>query len=277
MTDQSLENLILRTVERWWAGRYSERHGMVTSYDPDKYLAKVKFQPEGQESGWIPIETGHIGNGYGIAVGLVPGNGGSSFGAQKQSGGGGGASGSGGQQSGQATGDQVIVRYQENDFESGKIVQRVHSDQDKPPRVESGEMVLWTQWGQQVRFNKDGSLTFKTGVPTGTDKGDNQGQGGQSSQDSQGNPTPGGQSSTKNAKKVTVTLDSKGNITTQTDNDMINKVGHDMTSTAGHNIDATAQNTNYQLANKDKVILGERNDATPVGTLAELSEKVYAT
>ena len=91
------ENFVLGVVERWWASRYSERHALVTSFDPQRYLAKVAFQPEGQESGWLPIETGHIGNGYGIAVGLQPGD-------------------------GKTTGDQVVVRYQEGDFESGKIV-----------------------------------------------------------------------------------------------------------------------------------------------------------
>jgi hypothetical protein len=217
----TLENMIFRCIERWAAARYSERHALVTSYDPDNYLAKVKLQPDGVETDWLPIETGHIGNGYGMAVGLETGD-------------------------GKQTGDQVIVRFQENDFESGKIVQRVHSDQDKPPKVESGEMVMWTKWGQQVRFNKDGSLTLKTGVPTGTNQQQQQGGSGggggqsaqeilggqsQSSQDSSGNPTPGGQSLTKNAKKVTLTLDNKGTYTVETDTDKVDKIGRNRTST----------------------------------------------
>jgi hypothetical protein len=133
-----LENLILSTVERVLAGRRSERHALVTSYDPDKHLAKVTFMPEGQESGWLPIETGHIGDGFGIAIGLTPGD-------------------------GKKTGDQVIVRYQEGDFESGKIVQRVHSDKEKPPKVESGEMVFWHEKGAKFFFAKDGSLTIQDG------------------------------------------------------------------------------------------------------------------
>jgi len=179
--DESLENLILRTVERWWAGRYSERHGLVTSYDPNKYLAKVMFQPEHQESGWLPIETGHIGQGYGIAIGLQPGSG---QGGATQGGEQGWGGSSSGQQGNQAQGDQVIVRYQENDFESGKIVQRVHSDIDKPPGpVKSGEMVFWTKFkkdqpsppgqdaqpdggggqGQQIWFRNDGSIEITDG------------------------------------------------------------------------------------------------------------------
>jgi phage baseplate assembly protein gpV len=164
-----LENLVYRLVERWMAARYTERHGLVTSYDPKNHLAKVAFQPEGQESGWLPIETGHIGAGYGIAIGLQPGGGG-----QGQSG-----------QSGvtnQTSGDQVIVRYQEGDFESGKIVQRVHSQVDTPPQAQSGEIIMWTKFkqdsnagsdagsggqsssqGQQIYFKNDGSLMWTDG------------------------------------------------------------------------------------------------------------------
>src|SRR5258707_484899 len=111
-----LPNVMMHETERRMAGRYVERHGLVTSYDPEKYLAKVTFQPEGQESGWLPIETAHIGKGYGIAVGLQPGSGSGIKGQQQ---------GDENQNSstGQATGDQVIVRYQEGDIESGKIVQ----------------------------------------------------------------------------------------------------------------------------------------------------------
>jgi phage baseplate assembly protein gpV len=134
----TLENMFMRCIERFMAGRFTERHGLVTSYDPEKHLAKVMLKPEDQESGWLPIETGHIGAGYGIATGLTPGD-------------------------GKETGDQVIVRHQEGDFEGGKIVQRVHSNMDKPPKVEAGETVVWTKGGQQMYFNKDGSARIIDG------------------------------------------------------------------------------------------------------------------
>lgn len=173
-----LENLIYACIDRYLGGgtghvggnRFHERHGIVTSYDPERYLAKVTFMPEGQESGWLPIETGHIGNDYGVAIGLQPGD-------------------------GKKSGDQVIVRYQEGDLESGKIVQRVHSDDEKPPTVQSGEIVIWSKFkqtegksslgddttdpaagdddeeaqsgkggfGQQLYFKNDGSLTWTDG------------------------------------------------------------------------------------------------------------------
>jgi hypothetical protein len=153
--NRDLENLILRTIERWWSSRYAEKHGLVTSYDPDKHLAKVMFQPQGQESGWLPIEEMHIGDGFGVVAGLTPGD-------------------------GKTTGDQVVVRYQEGDIESGKISRRVHSVNDTPPRVESGEMIFYARFqkngggpnsaqggqggtGAFIKFGKDGSLTFTDG------------------------------------------------------------------------------------------------------------------
>lgn len=203
-----LENMIYRCIERWSASRYTERHGLVTSYDPKTYLAKVAFQPEGHESGWLPVETGHIGNGYGIAIGLQTGSG---QGNQQQNS-------QGGQQSNNQ-GDQVIVRYQEGDFESGKIVQRVHSDQDKPPQVQSGEIVIWTQFpgnqqnqgsqsqqtgNQQIWLKKDGTITITDGFGAslkfnGKNKGITIDDGG------------GG----------TITLDGKGNITAKSTNNTI--------------------------------------------------------
>lgn len=156
-TTAEFENYIFSLLDRWWAEHHAaiDRHGIVTAYDPVKYLAKAMLQPEGYETGWLPIETGHIGDNYGIAHGLQPGD-------------------------GKTTGDQVIVRFQGGDLESGKIVQRVHSEEDTPPPVQSGETVIWTKFrksggdddsaqggqggtGQQIYLKNDGSLTTTDG------------------------------------------------------------------------------------------------------------------
>lgn len=173
-----LPNVMLHATARWQASRYSERHGLVTSYDPLKYLCKVTLMPEGQETGWIPIETGHIGNGYGTAVGLTTGSG--KGGGEDSSGegsGGGSGGGSSGSSGGNDMGDQVIVRFQEGDIESGKVVQRVHSDQDTPPKTESGEMNTWTSGkkmtfsdnkGKDAIFELDGKSNYNVNCKTHT-------------------------------------------------------------------------------------------------------------
>jgi hypothetical protein len=175
MAANNLENLIVSVCERMFAYYSSERHGLVTSYDPKNYLAKVKLQPYGQETGWLPVETGHIGSTYGIAMGLQPGTGMDQADmAQSQ----GGST----QQSEDSMGDQVICRFQQQCFDAPKIVQRVHSKVDKPPApVQSGEIMVWTKFkkdqdsgpdaakdgtggtGCKIYFKNDGSLTTEDG------------------------------------------------------------------------------------------------------------------
>jgi phage baseplate assembly protein V len=124
-----LINLIHREVERALAGRHSKRYGLVTSYDATRHLAKVTLQPEGQETGWLPIRTAHVGNGWGMAVGLTEG-------------------------------DQVEVTPQEGDLETLQITGVVHSEQDVPPVAQSGEIVLKHKDGASIKFAQDGSTTL---------------------------------------------------------------------------------------------------------------------
>lgn len=164
--------------------RSTEMHGLVSSYDPKNHLAKVTFQPWGYESGWLPIHTSHIGQTYGYAVGLQTGSGMGGQDGGSGSGGSGGGSSSGGQGAGSGLqGDQVIVSYQEDDSAGGKITGRVHSTQDKPLQVQSGEMAMWTVFkqdsdagpdsaqsgqkdntGQKLFFKNDGGLYSEDGA-----------------------------------------------------------------------------------------------------------------
>lgn len=129
-------NSVLRILDRHSAGRHNKRAGLVTSWDPNKHLAKVMFQPEGHETGWIPVHTMAAGNGSGHMTGLTAGD-------------------------GKTTGDQVEVNYQEGDFETGAIVARLHSSVDMPPVVKSGEQLFATpgQIGSSIKLADDGSVT----------------------------------------------------------------------------------------------------------------------
>lgn len=227
-----LENLIYSCIDRYFrnahgGATYHERHAIVTSYDPERYLAKVMYMPEGQESGWLPIETGAIGDKYGIAFGLQPGDG-------KQS------------------GDQVIVRFQEGDLESGKIVQRVHSDSDKPPTVQSGEFVIWS------KLKKSTGKSGLSDDPTDPDGGS----GGDSDQADSGQGGSGQQLFFKNDGSATVTdgngatlfLDGKGNIfitcnnlTFKINGNLIADIAKVLTMIAGSDLGLSAGN-NAQIA-----------------------------
>jgi hypothetical protein len=194
---RSLDEIVYNLIDRYMNGgtgsigntRYHERHGLVTSFDPDKYLAKVMLWPEGQETGWLPIETAHTGNDYGIAIGLQPGD-------------------------GKTTGDQVIVRFQEGDLESGKIVQRVHSNDEKPPTVQAGEIVIWAKFKQTEGQSDLGDDTTADGAGGDNDEGPS-GKGGYGAQiyfkaDGSWTVTDG--------NGATTVHDGQGNITTTSKN-----------------------------------------------------------
>ncbi len=131
----SYNNAILRLIERTMSGRHNKRVGLCTSWDPKNHLAKVKFQPEGNETGWLPVHTMSAGDQYGHMTGLTPGD-------------------------GISTGDQVEVLYQEGNFDTGAIVARIHSDVDKPPPVESGEQLFQSPFSSSIKLANDGSITY---------------------------------------------------------------------------------------------------------------------
>lgn len=112
-------------------GVVTELDGVVTSYDGSagKHYAKVKLQPGGQETGWIHVGESHIGNGWGILSGLQ-------------------------------INDQVTVRFQGGDLESGRIVGRLHSDVDQAPACAAGELLLQHQDGRKIYFDQAGNLTI---------------------------------------------------------------------------------------------------------------------
>jgi len=126
-----IEDLIRRTVDQMLSRRAKPRVGIVTSYDPNAYAAKVQLQPEGHETGWIPIDTGHIGSGFGIAIGLTPG-------------------------------DQVSIGYHEEDPDSPKVTGRLHSDQERPPAAQSGELVIQTSTSL-LKIDQSGNITISSG------------------------------------------------------------------------------------------------------------------
>lgn len=129
-----LQNMIHQEIERALRGVTIEIDGLCTAYDPTNHLAKVALQPEGQETGWLQIEVLHAGNGFGILVGLTPGD-------------------------GKSTGDQVKVRFSYGDLESGKVSLRSHSDVDKPPPVQSGEVLMMHSSGSKHYFDQSGNVT----------------------------------------------------------------------------------------------------------------------
>ncbi|HQT63917.1 MAG: baseplate assembly protein [Acidocella sp. 20-57-95] len=106
------------------------RFGLVSSFDPAHYAARVLIQPENVLSGWLPILSSWVGAGWGLAAPLTPG-------------------------------DQVLVLAQEADSEHGVIAGCVWSSVDRPIPAPSGELWLQHQTGSFLKLRNDGTITMQ--------------------------------------------------------------------------------------------------------------------
>ena len=103
------------------------RLGTIASVDPQTQTARAHVQPEGTLTGWLPVSSLWVGNGWGMICPPSPG-------------------------------DQVIILWQEGDADQGIIVTRLWSQMAQPPPVPCGE--LWLQHGSgcYLRLKNDGVI-----------------------------------------------------------------------------------------------------------------------
>jgi phage baseplate assembly protein gpV len=105
--------------------------GLVTSYDPNTYTAKVTLQPSGIETGSIPVKTLWLGNLWGLFC--PPSN-----------------------------GDQVEVIFEDGLVECGTIHGGIFSDQQRPLPVPQGEFWLVHQSGSSLKFTNDMAVSINS-------------------------------------------------------------------------------------------------------------------
>jgi hypothetical protein len=106
------------------------RFGLITSVDPSTATARVTLQPESVLTGWLPLLTPWVGNGWGLVCPPSPG-------------------------------DQVLVIPQEGDAEHGLILAGTWSAQTTPPPAPSGEFWLVHQSGSFLKLQNDGTIQIK--------------------------------------------------------------------------------------------------------------------
>jgi len=106
------------------------RFGLVASFDPAAYAARVLIQPENVLSGWLPVLSTWVGAGWGLAAPLTPGA-------------------------------QVLVIAQEGDSEQGVIIGAVWSAVDTPMAAPAGELWLQHQSGSFIKLHNDGSIALQ--------------------------------------------------------------------------------------------------------------------
>lgn len=109
--------------------RMMTRIGQVTSYDAPNYCVKVTLQPEGVTTGWLPLLSQWVGNGWGL---FTP----------------------------PTLGDLAEVHFIEGDASEGVAALRFFNDVERPLNVPSGECWLVHKSGAFVKLTNDGKLTL---------------------------------------------------------------------------------------------------------------------
>ncbi len=105
------------------------RFGTITSFNLDDYTARVKLQPEGIVTGWLPVLSSWTGSGWGMVCPL-------------------------------AAGDQVLVLPQEGDTEHGIIIGRAYSKASPPPKAATGELWIVHASGCCLKLKADGTVAI---------------------------------------------------------------------------------------------------------------------
>jgi phage baseplate assembly protein gpV len=124
---QNLLNVARREAERVMSRLALPKTGIVSGYDPANYSAKVTLQPQGVETGWLPVRTPWAGNGWGL---FCPPD----------------------------IGDEVEVQFQEGGKQAGYVALRAFGDRFRPLEVPSGEFWLVHKSGSSLKFLNDGTV-----------------------------------------------------------------------------------------------------------------------
>jgi phage baseplate assembly protein gpV len=124
---EALMNQMRRAAQEAGSSQAVTRHGVVTSYDPGTYAVKVELQPDGTLTGWIPLKSPWVGNGWGM---FCP----------------------------PSIGDLVEVDFQEDDGGVGSAGWRFYNDEDRPLPCPAGEFWLVHKDGALLKFHAGGNV-----------------------------------------------------------------------------------------------------------------------
>lgn len=120
-------NAMMAAAHQAMAGVKRTQMGTVSAYNPATYSVKVLLQPSAIESGWLPIATAFVGNGWGMQIGPT-------------------------------LGDLVTVNFIEGDQDAGFVTGSVYNNQYQPQAVPSGEAWVQHKSGSFLKFRNDGSV-----------------------------------------------------------------------------------------------------------------------
>ena len=103
------------------------KFGTITSVNYNDSTARLIIQPDGVLSGWLPVLSPWVGDGWGM---ICP----------------------------PSTGDQVLFVPQEGDIEQGVIIGRSFSNKQRPPAAPDGEFWLVHKTGSFLKLCNDGTI-----------------------------------------------------------------------------------------------------------------------
>lgn len=109
------------------AGRATARFGVVSTGHSPEYAVKVWLEPDHIETGYIPVLTPFVGNGWGLFSKPV-------------------------------AGDQVVVLFIDGDINSGVVVGGLYSDVDRPLNAPDRELWLQHQGGASIKFTNGNTI-----------------------------------------------------------------------------------------------------------------------
>ncbi|MEN4621809.1 phage baseplate assembly protein V [Pantoea agglomerans] len=124
---RALLNAIAANAQQTSAGESGTRQGIITAYDPDSYAVKVQLQPTGEETGWIPLSSPWVGNGWGLAAGPM-------------------------------IGAEVEVEFDSGLMGAGMAAGQFYNDEDRCPGPPSGEFWLVHKSGSLLKFLNTGEV-----------------------------------------------------------------------------------------------------------------------
>lgn len=121
-------DVMRREAERILSVKTFPRFGVIQNYDPNAYKAKVLIQPENILSGWLPISSEYVGNGFGLF--FAP-----------------------------AIGDTVLCQFADGDFGMGVIGSgKIFLPTMPPVACPSGQVMLVHSSGTYLKILASGEL-----------------------------------------------------------------------------------------------------------------------
>ena len=110
-------------------GTITARWGVITAYDPDLYAIKADIQPEGTETGWMPMLSCWVGPNWGDFAGPL-------------------------------VGMQVQLLFEHGNMQSPVAAGQAWSTQAPPIPVPSGERLIQHASGSLLHFDNQGNVTM---------------------------------------------------------------------------------------------------------------------